>query len=598
VAQSETGWSASPQPETGWRTATEPESLFAPPREDDLRAPAYDDTYDDDLRVPAYDDDLLAPDDDLLAPAHDDLNVTAAELQWLRDTAPPESRGPVSASRPRPRGADLFGTATTVAPVSGGPRHRRASAPNHTATAPSHTATAPSRSAAAPSRTTAAPSRGGLRGGLRGGRTALMAVWFAGLIGAVVLWHNGPPLAGTGDIVTAAGRVVGLVAGYALLTQLVLSARLSSVERIAGPETLMRWHRDIGALLVFSVITHMVLITKGYALVANLPLIDQGLTMAQTMEDMLSAFGATAIIVAVGLVSIRQLRRYLPYEVWHIIHRTSYLALLFGYGHQFTSGQDVAQGIGWAYWVTLHIGVVAAVVWGRLGAPLMLNLYHQLEVAEVVEEGPGVVSVYVTGRRLDELPARAGQYARWRFLAPGCWSQSHPFSLSAPPNGEWLRITVKAVGDFTSRVRNLTPGARVWMSAPSGEHTSASRVTNKTLLIAAGSGIAPARALLSEVPPGAILVYRASSVEDLVLRAELEEVARSREAQLWYVVGSRNDPGPRRLLTAGGLANLVPDVAERDVYLCGPPEFAQAVTRALRKLQVPNNHLHISAFEL
>ena len=49
-----------------------------------------------------------------------------------------------------------------------------------------------------------------------------------------------------------------------------------------------------------------------------------------------------------------------------------------------------------------------------------------------------------TGERLrPAADAQAGQYFRWRFLARGCWWQSHPFSLSAAANGRWLRLTVK-----------------------------------------------------------------------------------------------------------------------------------------------------------
>jgi ferredoxin-NADP reductase len=238
------------------------------------------------------------------------------------------------------------------------------------------------------------------------------------------------------------------------------------------------------------------------------------------------------------------------------------------------------------------------VVWGRIGVPLLINVYHRVRVAEVVDEGGDTVSVYLSGNRLDQLGARAGQYIRWRFLQPGFMWQPHPFSLSAPPNSHWLRITVKAVGTFTSKMTELRPDTRVWISAPEGEHTTGARTANKALLISAGSGIAPARALLPELPADAVVVYRASSEDDLVLRAELEEVARARGARLHFVTGSRHEPQAKRLLTSWGLAELVPDITLRDIYLCGPPEFAQAVVAALRPLNVPQRQIHVSAFEL
>ncbi len=89
-------------------------------------------------------------------------------------------------------------------------------------------------------------------------------------------------------------------------------------------------------------------------------------------------------------------------------------------------------------------------VWFRILAPVRLNLRHRLRVDSVHREAPGVYSVVVRGRRLDELGARPGQFLRWRFLAEGMRWTSTPYSLSAPPRPDLLRITVKALGDHSA----------------------------------------------------------------------------------------------------------------------------------------------------
>src|SRR5262249_49473484 len=149
----------------------------------------------------------------------------------------------------------------------------------------------------------------------------------------------------------------------------------------------------------------------------------------------------------------------------------------------------------------------------------------------------------------------------WRFLARGCWWEAHPFSLSAAPNGMDLRLTIKEVGSHTARVRRLRRGGRGLAQGPSGIFTADRATGARALLIAGGSGIAPIRALLDELPPGAILVYRASTREDLLLRDEVEFCARLHGTQVYYVLGSRDDPRANRYLTPGGLRQLVPDVA-------------------------------------
>ena len=143
----------------------------------------------------------------------------------------------------------------------------------------------------------------------------------------------------------------------------------------------------------------------------------------------------------------------------------------------------------------------------------------------------------------------------------------------------------------------MRPGTRIFVEGPWGDFTASRRVKGKTLLIGAGSGIAPIRALLEELPQGAILLYRARSVRELALREELERLARLRHAKLWFVVGGRRDPGPRHLFTPQGMKELVPDIAERDVYLCGPDGLVASSLKLLRKLKVPRRQIHLDPFE-
>jgi ferredoxin-NADP reductase len=241
--------------------------------------------------------------------------------------------------------------------------------------------------------------------------------------------------------------------------------------------------------------------------------------------------------------------------------------------------------------------VLGSLAWGRVIGPVRLNVRHGFRVADVVAEGPDTFSVYISGRRLERLQVRAGQFFRWRFLAQGHWWQAHPFSLSAAPNEEWLRLTIKVVGDHTERLRRLRPGVRVFAEGPSGTFTADRRARHRALLIAGGSGIAPIRALLEDLPRGTIVIYRASSAQDILFREELDWLADERDARVFYVVGSRDDPGPRQAMTPKGLRHLVRDIGRRDVYICGPPGLVESTVKVLKRLRVPRRQIHLDPFE-
>jgi len=210
------------------------------------------------------------------------------------------------------------------------------------------------------------------------------------------------------------------------------------------------------------------------------------------------------------------------------------------------------------------------------------------------------VSLRITGRRLDRLHARGGQFFLWRFLTRGRWWASHPFSLSAAPDGRSLRLTVKDVGDFTGCMGAIAPGTRVVAEGPFGVFTDAARRRDKVALIAGGIGITPIRALLEDMPPGLdiALIYRVVRAEDVVFRHELDALARERGVTLAYVVGDHTGAEGAYRLSPDHLRELVPDIADREAYVCGPPAMMRVVEANLHRAGVPRAAIHSERFAL
>jgi ferredoxin-NADP reductase len=107
------------------------------------------------------------------------------------------------------------------------------------------------------------------------------------------------------------------------------------------------------------------------------------------------------------------------------------------------------------------------------------------------------------------------------------------------------------------------------------------------------------RSLLETLPaaPGDLtLIYRVSSMRDVVFRRELEQLAERRKAQVWFVAGTRDelDVNP---LTGGELTRRVPGLIEHDIYLCGPPGLTSAITRELLDAGVRRRQIHQESFE-
>ena len=215
-------------------------------------------------------------------------------------------------------------------------------------------------------------------------------------------------------------------------------------------------------------------------------MISETATLLTQYPDVLMATVAGFLLLGVGIVSMRAARRRMRYETWYYLHLYTYLAIALAFSHQFAVGASFISNLAARFWWSaMYLTVAVLVLWYRVAVPLRAFARHGFTVVGVKAEGPGVISVYIGGSHLDELAAEPGQFFRWRFLTRSLWWSSHPYSLSAAPGTDLLRITVKDIGDHSqalsrcgrapgSSPRDPTarspPGARAaaWCCWPAG----------------------------------------------------------------------------------------------------------------------------------
>jgi ferredoxin-NADP reductase len=418
------------------------------------------------------------------------------------------------------------------------------------------------------------------------GAAAVLALW----------WHSTRAIVGPGGALTTIGEGLGLLSGYAVVIAVLSMARLPPVERGVGADRLARWHATLGRVLVYVITGHVLLIIWGYALAAHTGLVSETATLLTTYPDVLMATVAYFLLLGVGLTSLRAARGRLRYETWYYLHLYTYLAIALAFSHQFANGAAfVDNAIARFAWEVLYICTAALIVWYRLIVPARDFGRHRFVVAGLREEADRTVSVYIKGRDLDELAAAPGQFFRWRFLSRGQWWQSHPYSLSALPSDSLMRITVRDVGDPSNMLRSLRPGTRVLAEGPFGAFFPA-HPDRASLLVAGGVGITPLRSMMAALSGPVILIYRASSWQDVALRAELDTLAADRGAQVHYVIGTRSELGGDPL-TADALRRVAPGLDAMESYVCGPPGMTAAAIGALRDAGVPRRRIHVESFE-
>jgi predicted ferric reductase len=432
-------------------------------------------------------------------------------------------------------------------------------------------------------------------------------LWSSGAAAAALFLATGGArrFGSPATIVTSVGILAGLVGTDFILVMIVLAARVPLIDRTIGHDRAIAVHRSLGKPALYLLLGHAALLLAGYGMGQGFDVVTWAVSMWVLPDIPLAVLGLGLLVVVV-VTSLVAVRRKFSYEAWHVIHLISYAAVLVAVPHQLSEGQILAAGsVERVYWLALYILAFGLIFVHRVARPVVASLRHHVTVDRTETIAPGVVSIHLRGVELGALGAAGGQFFVWRFWTGRTWGHSHPISLSAVPTETSARITVRDLGAGSNRISALPPGARVSFQGPYGLFTDASRAAPKLAIAVAGVGITPARALLehSILSPGeATILLRASTVQETYLWDEILELARAKGATVYTMIGRRAQSGPGWMPAAEAargvtLRSVFPDLADSDLFVCGPTAWLDLVEAEAREAGIPAHQLHTERFD-
>ena len=409
------------------------------------------------------------------------------------------------------------------------------------------------------------------------------------------------------DLLNAFGRLSALIATDLLLIQVLLIARVPWLDKLYGHDRATITHKKLGKPVLYLVIAHFIATIWSYSVSDSLNVWAELVSLLNSISEVVYATISFILMILVVLTSLNLSRRKLPYEAWYLIHLFAYGAVMLAIPHQINLGVDIAgKPLALGFWVSAYLFVALNIIWFRLLSPIIFSGVHGLKVSETVLESSDATSIRISGRKLDSFGAASGQFFIVRVITWKQWWRAHPFSLSAAPTKDSLRFTVGNRGDDTALLQNIKPGTRVILEGPYGVFTEARRTKEHVVLVAAGIGAPPIRALAETMAarPGELsIIYRVRNSNDAALISELKEIAKRRGFYIRILEGPRKHP--QSWFPAGvndqfsdheRLSSMVPNISNSDVYICGPSAFTKAVERSLSKTGTPLNQIHTEEF--
>ena len=401
-------------------------------------------------------------------------------------------------------------------------------------------------------------------------------------------------LGGWSHMWRAVASVTGIWTSMAALAGLLLAARLPWMERSAGLDRILIWHRmagdTMGVLLGVHIFT---------SLMAEMPL--RG-GLVSTVKDMIGresymgmASIGSLIIALVVVSSLKNVRNRLSYETWYLPHLSAYVGIIISYSHQITLGSLLSgDRLIRFLWGIMFAYVLMLVVLARWSG-VIHSVRKPLRVVEVKRETADTVSVLLGGTNLATYAGEAGQFITVRMLRRGQWWKANPYSLSAAPTIAGMRITVKDRGDASAALFRVKKGDKVAVEGPYGTSTPEIFEGSRPLFIAGGVGVTPVRAMLECLARDAkpLVLLRARKVEEIPHYKEICDLTESRGGEVRLVLGRTAQLKARDPFAPKILHSLVPNLSNCVAFVCGPTSLTFAARKGLREAGLDSSRIHL-----
>ena len=401
------------------------------------------------------------------------------------------------------------------------------------------------------------------------------------------------------------GQFLGAESVLLLSIALVLISTLPWVEEwFDGIDRAAIWHRRVAISGLILLAPHILLSSSPHGTTLGGPLGAIGAIGLVTLVvwAILPRWQSVVPIPFRGVIraahdapGVRELRRILGgYERWRLVHRTTGLFVTAGFVHGVLDGTPFHRSpvLRWSYVVVGAVGV-AFYVYRELLARFFLSLHdYQVESVRAIDGSLVEVALRPIGRSVDFVP---GQFAMVYLEAKDGWHR-HPFTIASAPKEEVLRVTVKALGDYTARLQDLIePGMPAVIGGPHGRFNHW-KGTDRQIWVAGGAGVAPflswLRALDGQLPHSVDFYYSAAGTPPFA--DEIRTIADRHPSLHAHLIDTSVDG---RLTTDRVLSAATGDRRKLSVFMCGPQGMLRAFQTQLRLAGVPQRQIHREYFD-
>jgi predicted ferric reductase len=432
-----------------------------------------------------------------------------------------------------------------------------------------------------------------LRFALRGG--VWVALYLAFVLAPLFALLVGP-LPPSRDFWTEFSIAIGY-SGLAMMgLQFGLTARFRYVTAPWCEDVIYHLHRQISLLAVALVVAHPLIL---FAVRPELMALLNSFTAPWRARF---AAVSTYSLIALLAMALWRAQWKIRYETWHALHIVLALtAVAAGLAHMV--GWSVYLEAPWkrALWIGLTLFWIGLLFYVRIVKPLF-QLRRPYRVSEVRQERGDTVTLAMIPDGHEGFRFQPGQFGWLTLWGSPFQITGHPFSFSssaAAADGR-VEMTIRSLGDFTSRIASAAPRQRVFLDGPYGAFTADSASADMLVLIAGGIGVTPMMSIVRTFADKGdkrplLLLYGSRTYDEITFREELDALAERVQLKVVHVLRNPHEgwSGERGYVDVEIFRrHLPPPYAAHEYFICGPDVMMDGIERALGELDVPMSRYH------
>ncbi|HEX9061544.1 MAG TPA: ferredoxin reductase family protein [Clostridia bacterium] len=407
---------------------------------------------------------------------------------------------------------------------------------------------------------------------------------------------------------------LGCIAFTWLTAEFILSARPKFIEVFFGLDKIYRFHSLTAVLSVVLVIMHK--------------------TIEENVigEMFTSRFGNLALIIFAGITllafllmtdslairskAFKKIKKYAEktkiakYEFQVLIHNLTIAGLVLMFIHVLFTSSAKYYPVVKAIYVLYFLLAAGFYIYHKVIKRIFINS-RRYTVSEVLKESNNMWTLRLIPKS-GKIPSYSpGQFMFLRILEKGRLGEEHPFSISSSPeNKEYISVTIKELGDYTSAIKNIKPSTDAVLDGPYGRFSYVFHKDEEELvLISGGVGITPVMSMLRHIYDtdrnrNVILLWGVNNPDEIIFNDELEKMKREMGSLSVAPVVFKDDSwnGEKGIIDRerieSVLKNLGADPGKKGYYVCGPAIMMKTVIRGLKTMGIKRARIHYERFSM